>query len=209
MERIPLNLIQNIPPVTRAWALSAVVTSILVDLKLVSIQQIWLNSPGLIFKNYQVWRMFTCFCYFGGFDINLIIFVYYITQYSSKLEEGFNRSVDYLWFFTVNLVIILNLNYILGINSYGLYGNFLVDSLVYIWSKRNSDLQVRFLGFFEINASYLPIISFLLNLTKTRNGVKYEIVGYAAGHIVYYLSDVLSKFTGVEILKPIWDWNWR
>ncbi|CAM9021625.1 unnamed protein product [Wickerhamomyces anomalus] len=153
MERIPVNWITDIPIVTRTWTVSILLTSVLVDSNIIKLHDIIL-TPNLIRQ--QPWRLITCFLFMGHFDINLVLSLYLIVQYSRQLEESFNRTRDYLWFITTcSILLILYSTYI---RNLGFLGNFLNEALNYIWSRQNPDVMMGFLGLIEFKAGIGPIL---------------------------------------------------
>ena len=55
----------EMPPVTRAYTTACILTTLSVQLDLLSPFQLYFN-PLLIYKSYQFWRLFTPFFFFGG-----------------------------------------------------------------------------------------------------------------------------------------------
>jgi Derlin-2/3 len=68
--------------------------------------------------------------------------------------------------------------------------------MVYVWSRRNPDVRLNFLGVFNFNAPYLPwvLLGFTLVLNKTFP--MHDALGIAFGHVYYYLDDILPEMTG-------------
>lgn len=65
--------------------------------------------------------------------------------------------------------------------------------LVYIWSRRNPQVRMSFLGILNFNAPYLPWV--LLGFTILLNNIwpAGDILGLIIGHIYYFLEDVYPK----------------
>ncbi|OUM67775.1 hypothetical protein PIROE2DRAFT_34108, partial [Piromyces sp. E2] len=65
--------------------------------------------------------------------------------------------------------------------------------LVYIWSRRNPQVRMSFLGILNFNAPYLPWV--LLGFTILLNNIwpTGDILGLIIGHVYYFLEDVYPK----------------
>ena len=87
-------------------------------------------------------------------------------------------------------------------------GHPLSSTLVYIWSRRNPDTLMSFLGLLVFRAPYLPWvlmgISFVLHGTVPRD----EFMGVVIGHVWYFFNDVYPPLHGGArpLDPPMW---WR
>jgi len=66
MNAVVNNIIGQQPPVTRCYLVVSTTLMVLCSLDLLSPFNLYLNWQ-LIFHQYQVWRLFTCFLFFGSF----------------------------------------------------------------------------------------------------------------------------------------------
>ncbi|CAG5129398.1 unnamed protein product [Candidula unifasciata] len=89
----------QMPPITRAYTTACVLTTLKVQLDLVSPFQIYFN-PELIFRQYQLWRLVTSFLYFGPIGFNLLFNMIFAYRYCRMLEEGSfrGRTADFFFF---------------------------------------------------------------------------------------------------------------
>ena len=73
-------------------------STILCQLEFVSPQLLMLDF-GSIFRNLEIWRLVTNFCFFGGFSMNFCFSMFFLVRYGRELEakrfEG--RAGDMLW----------------------------------------------------------------------------------------------------------------
>jgi Derlin-2/3 len=69
-------------------------------------------------------------------------------------------------------------------------GHPLSSTLVYIWSRRNPDTRLSFLGLLVFTAPYLPWVLMGFSLVVHGNIPKDEIMGVVIGHVWYFFSDV-------------------
>lgn len=81
---------------------------------------------------------------------------------------------------------------------------FLAPSLafmtVYIWSRRNPDTLMSFLGLFPFYAPWLPWVILGFGMLLGQSPV-FDLLGIFVGHVYYFFCDVYPKITGRYILK--------
>lgn len=188
-----------VPPVTRTYATACVLTTIAVQLDILSPFQLYFNQ-SLIWRKYQIWRLFTNFTFFGTIGFNFVFNMIFTYRYCRMLEEGSfrGRTADFIMMFVfggflmticacfVNLVFL---------------GQAFTIMLVYIWAKRNPYIRMNFFGMLNFNAPYLPWVLFGFSLLLD-NSVIVDLMGIAVGHVYFYLEDVLPNIEGgCKILK--------
>ncbi|CAG8598493.1 13870_t:CDS:2, partial [Ambispora leptoticha] len=164
----------EVPVITRTYLTAAVMTSLAVQVGLVSPFQLYFNY-GLTFWNYQYWRLITNFLYF--------------VRYSRMLEEGSfrGRTADYFWLLFLAATALLLLSRFVSLHF---LGSPLAFTLVYIWSRRNPFIRLNFLGLFVFSAPFLPWV--LLGFSLMLNNVfpVGDLMGIAVGHVYYFFEDV-------------------
>lgn len=98
--QIILHEFMQIPPVTRSYISTCILTTLAVQLDIVTPYQLYFN-PELIFKNFQIWRLITNFCYFGPIGFNFLFNILFTYRYSRFLEEGSFRgkTADFFYMF--------------------------------------------------------------------------------------------------------------
>ncbi len=87
-------------------------------------------------------------------------------------------------------------------------GHPLSSTLVYIWSRRNPDTRLSFLGLLVFPAPYLPWV--LMGFSLVLHGIipKDEIMGVVIGHVYYFFSDVYPPLhNGSRPLDPPMWWR--
>ena len=90
----------EMPPVTRAYTTACVLTTMSVQLDLLSPFQLYFN-PILIWKNYQLWRLMTTFLFYGTFGFNFFFNLIFTYRYCRMLEENSfrGRTADFVTMF--------------------------------------------------------------------------------------------------------------
>lgn len=87
-------------------------------------------------------------------------------------------------------------------------GHPLSSTLVYIWSRRNPDMRLSFLGLLVFTAPYLPWVLMAFSLVMHGVVPKDEIMGVLIGHVWYFFSDVYPPLHNGQrpFDPPMW---WR
>ena len=90
----------EMPPVTRVYTSACVITTLAVQLEIVSPFQLYFN-PLLIIRQWQFWRIVTTFLFFGTFGFNFLFNMIFTYRYCRMLEEGSFRgkSSDFVMMF--------------------------------------------------------------------------------------------------------------
>ncbi|KAG4092828.1 DER1-domain-containing protein [Neocallimastix lanati (nom. inval.)] len=201
---MPLPLEQwylEIPIVTRVYLTLVALTSFACTLDLIKPIQLYFNW-NLILHDHEVWRLITSFLYFGNFSIDFIFHMFFISRYSRMLEEGSfrGRTADYFWLLMLGVISFIIVIPIFTARSQFLFlSTPLTFMLVYIWSRRNPQVRMSFLGILNFNAPYLPWV--LLGFTIILNNIwpAGDILGLIIGHIYYFLEDVYPKLFNLPV----------
>lgn len=128
----------------------------------------------------QYWRLVTTFLYFGPLSLDLLFHVFFLQRYSRLLEESSGRSpATFSWLLLFASTILLTAAPFL---SMLFCGSALSSSLVYIWSRRNPETRLSFLGVLVFTAPYLPWVLMAFSLVLHGTVPKDEIMGVVVGH---------------------------
>ena len=63
---------QSLPPVCKFWGTACVLTTIGVQMSVIDPRAIYLDYP-MVIKKFQIWRLFTNFCFLGGFSFPFVM----------------------------------------------------------------------------------------------------------------------------------------
>jgi len=195
----------EIPIVTRVYLTLVALTSFATTLDIIRPIQLYFNW-NLILHEREYWRLITSFLYFGNFSIDFIFHMFFISRYSRMLEEGSfrGRTADYFWMLMLGVVAFIIVIPIFTARSQYLFlSTPLTFMLVYIWSRRNPQVRMSFLGILNFNAPYLPWV--LLGFTVLLNNIwpADDILGLIIGHIYYFLEDVYPKLFNLPMTYHI------
>lgn len=101
-------------------------------------------------------------------------------RYARLLEESSGRSparFSWMLFFIATTILIISPFF-----PYAFHGQTLSSTLVYIWSRKNPDTTLSFLGLFVFKAPYLPWVMMLIHLVMHGKVPRDEITGVIIGH---------------------------
>lgn len=192
---------------SRAYLLLATLTSAACAFDLVSPLTLYFNVR-LIAKG-QVWRLFTTFLYFGTPGLDFVLHMYFLVRYSRMLEEGreFHRKTsDFVWLLIFGMSCICLIAPFLNVSF---FGSSLTFMMVYIWARRNENVQLSFLGLLPFRAPYLPWVLLTFSAVLGANALHSIIVdglGIVAGHLYFYAEDVYPKVAeirGWTVRRPL------
>ena len=194
----------EMPPCTRYWTTATVITSILLQCKVITPFQLFYSwravyyksqvsgrpSPAVGFADHsQYWRLITTFIYFGPPSLDLAFHVFFLQRYSRLLEQGSGTSpAVFSWLLLYACTSLLALSSLT--TSIPFLGSALSSTLVYIWSRRNPDTRLSFLGVLVFTAPYLPWVLMAFHMFMNGSIPKDEILGVIVGHIYYFFADV-------------------
>jgi Derlin-2/3 len=91
---MPMTLEQwyrQMPVVTRSYLTLSFLTTAGCALELISPFSVYYNSH-LIFRKYQLWRLFTNFFFFGSLGMDFVFHMFFLARYCRLLEEGTFRG---------------------------------------------------------------------------------------------------------------------
>ena len=121
--------------------------------------------------------------------MDLAFHVFFLQRYSRLLEQGSGPSpAVFSWLLVYACTSLLAISSLT--TSVPFLGSALSSTLVYIWSRRNPDTRLSFLGVLVFTAPYLPWVLMAFNMFMHGNIPKEEIMGVIVGHIYYFFADV-------------------
>ena len=148
---------------------------------------LYFNSKLILYKH-EYWRLLTNFLSFGNVGIDFVFHLFFLLRYCKSLEEGSfrNKSADFLWMLVFGGMMLTGMAPFAKVQFLGTSLNFM---MVYVWSRRNPDVPLSFLGIFTFGAAYLPWVLMGFSVLIGSSPVV-DILGMIAGHTYYYLEDV-------------------
>jgi len=138
-------------------------------------------------KRGQLWRLATCFLYFGKFGLSYGLTFNFLWTYMSSLEKiNYKTPDEFFLMILFGAVGLLSTSPFFGISA-DMLGHGLSSFLVYIWSRIYEGQQVNFMDLFVIRAEYIPW-AFLMQawLLEGESPVS-DIVSLVIGWVYIYL----------------------
>ena len=142
-----------VPPITRLYLLISIGLSLGVLFELITPLKLYFNW-SLIWNKYQYWRLVTPLFYLGEFSTYLLIDLYIIKSYSSRLEkhEFRNKPAEYIVFLTFGSINFLIAAYFLKLNF---MSNCTSCMMMYFWSRKNPNIVAN-IYFIHLRACFVP-----------------------------------------------------
>lgn len=201
-SRSPETWYKSLPPLTRFILTVTFLVTLTATFGLFNPRYIILDWT-LVYRKFQVWRLFTDYFFSGAFGINWLMHIYFLVSFSSKLEvnEMFTASPGaYLYFLVFQCLFIDVLSLVLfWPTGKPVMAKALSFATVYYWSRKEPYSPVGLWGF-QIQAYQFPFALLFLDLVMG-NSIWSGAMGLTSGHIYYFLKDVLPQENGMDFLK--------
>lgn len=143
-----LDAINKIPPFTRYYLASVILTSFMLTYNLGYYVSFMLLDYDKAIYSLQIWRLITNFCIVGKFSFGFLFFVIMMHQQISGLESkaiSLKKYSEFLMMFIYLTAILLFINFIF---KYKMFMSMeLLFALLYIASKRDPEIPVSLWGF--------------------------------------------------------------
>ncbi|KAM0674628.1 hypothetical protein GVAV_001815 [Gurleya vavrai] len=186
---------QTTPPLTKSIAVLCCLISLLVYIKAIS--PFYLSYSTFYLKKLQIWRLLTCFFYFGPLNIDTALHIIFLCRYSRMLEDGFLHTSDYFYMLSIVMTLLFTASLYLKVT---VLGSCLSSTITYVWTRKNPNTHVQLLGCVIFPAFYLPFIVPLFTFISEKKIPVEEAMGIIVGHLYYYFKFVYPRF-GKDILK--------
>ncbi|KAL7545696.1 hypothetical protein ACHAWF_009046, partial [Thalassiosira exigua] len=201
----PQAWFQSLPLVTRYWFGSALVATCAGNFGLISPMKfvyVW----DYVWNDFEIWRLLTPFLFVGKFDFNTLMALYMLQSFSQRYEsEPYNTgagggTADYVFAIMFGTASILVTYPLLGaiLPVPPLFARTLMFFVLYVWSKRHPTSPASIWGI-QMKAIHLPFAYVALSVLM---GGSYAdlLHGIAAGHLYYFLVDVVPVVYGKDVL---------
>ncbi|OII75579.1 uncharacterized protein cubi_02100 [Cryptosporidium ubiquitum] len=180
-------MVNNIPPVTKVYFAISTLLMILCTLDIISPFNLYLNWL-LVINEYQIWRLATCFFFFGTFSLHFFWNAYVLLYYCASLEDVVfhSRPADFLWMLITCSWMLLLLSYFFGAGY--LFSGAVINVMTYIWGRRNPSARMS-VFIFTVRAPYLPWV--LMGMGLVIGWRPWDnLMGIIVGHTYYFFEDI-------------------
>ena len=192
----------SIPTITRSYLVIAFMTTACCSLGLLSPVQLYLEF-GLVWSKFQVWRLFTCFIFFGKFSFPFAFQLYLLYSYSRKYEEApfpssrvESPTADYMYMLMFGMFLLVIVSWFTAIPF---MGSAMVFMILYVWSRKNPESPCGLFSF-RFKGLYLPWVYCAFSIVIGNSPVM-NLLGIACGHVYYFLLQILPVSHGYEVIK--------
>jgi len=203
----PEEWFRSLPIVTRTYFVAAIATTTLVSLGVINPYYLYLDFD-LVFK-FQIWRLVTCFLFFGKFSLQFIFQIYILVRYFKYLEDGYfsgpRGTADFLVMIFFGSTIIVVIAFFWS----GLFfpGPALVFMTLYVWSRKDPHAAVMVYGF-RFEAWHFPFVLLVFSVLIGSSPVL-DVVGIIVGHAYHFLIDIVPQEYGKRpIYTPQFFYDW-
>ncbi|SCV74735.1 BQ2448_7764 [Microbotryum intermedium] len=190
--------IGDLPIVTKCYLASAVALSVAVQCNVVTPLQLYFTYRSA-FEHGQLWRIATCFMYWGPLGLDFFFHIFFFMRYSKMLEEStfHGRRADYVWLLVVSCTLLLILS---PLSPSPFLSSPLSFTLVYLWSRLNPAVRLSLFGIITITAPYLPYALCLFSWALAGGGTGWgmgaimgDALGLLTGHWWYFWTEVWKR----------------
>eukprot|EP00048_Salpingoeca_helianthica_P016188 m.230909 g.230909 ORF g.230909 m.230909 type:complete len:225 (+) comp18189_c0_seq1:62-736(+) len=180
----PGDWYKNMPPITKALFTAVVGTTLAANFGLVDARLLLLDYNA-IWDHFQIWRLVSCFAFFGRLGFPFLMNVYFLYSYSLRLETGVyeHSKGDYVYMLLISGLVLLLIGAFLPLPILGVP---LVIAILYVWCAANAETIVSFWFGTTFKAIYLPWVLAGFNILMGGNGLQ-EFLGIIAGHVYFFL----------------------
>jgi len=195
----PEQWFRSMPVLTKSYFCAAVATTTAVSFGLLDFRYLYLDFD-LVFRHFQIWRLLTCFIFFGKFSLPFIFQIFILVRYMTMLEDGYyqgNRGTAEMTFMmTFGAILMIIVAYFWP----GLYflGPAMMFMILYVWSRKDPYRPINFWGFL-FQAWHFPFVLCFVSFIMGSSPIL-DIVGIAVGHIYHFLTDMYPKIYGRQLL---------
>jgi Derlin-2/3 len=200
MAVTPEAWFKSMPVHTKAYFVAAMGCTLLVTLGALNPVYIYLDFD-LVFRKFQLWRLVTCFVFFGKFSLPFIFQMFLLTKSMMNLEAGYytgNQGAAEMSFLMASGATVM---LIFAYFWEGLFflGPAMVFMVLYVWSRRDPYRQVTIWGF-ALPAWQYPFALLVLSMLLGANPVL-GMLGIGVGHLWHFVNDVVPAVYGYTFLK--------
>ncbi|KAJ0410936.1 hypothetical protein ATCC90586_004289 [Pythium insidiosum] len=190
----------SMPQITRFYLSVCFLSTALSSLGFINPRSLYL-SFDLIWERFQLWRLMTNFMFLGNFSFPFLMQLMILNNYSSRLEEdpfpsGGGPTADYAFMLFFGACILWIVAFFMELPF---LGTSLIFMIVYVWSRRNPTAPVAIWGF-RFEGLYLPWALIAFTVLVGGNPMM-DIFGVIAGHIYYFLLEVLPTTKGWNLIQ--------
>ncbi|CUS24458.1 LAQU0S16e02168g1_1 [Lachancea quebecensis] len=206
MDILLLNLVGDIPVVTKVWMGGVVAMSVLSSTTVIDPTK-FIYNYDLVFKKGQFTRVLYSLFDYGEFNLMYFVQLFFLTQELASLEKLIPQRSQFLWM--IFMMGALTIIFSKWIQPFEPLAGVLHKNLTYYKLRRDLRLPQgpqrpqRGLAITPLTARVCFDAMLMFERGHALRGV---LLRYLAGHLYYFLEQVVSKVYNVDLCKPPNKW---
>lgn len=204
MDAVLLNIVGEVPMVTKVWAIGCVALSLLASTHTIDPTKTLYNFD-LVFKKGQYERIIYSLFDYGEFNWTSVLNIFMSVNQLTVLENSFPQKRRYCWMILMLLAGIIAMSGVeQPISSLGVI---LHENLVYYQMRKNEgEMNLRILGGLNISPLLIPLYMNAVLLFVYKGSWLQVAMNVVPAHVMYYLDDVVTKLYGVDLCQTPYDY---
>eukprot|EP00917_Polyrhabdina_sp_WS-2016_P025168 GHVP01054238.1.p1 GENE.GHVP01054238.1~~GHVP01054238.1.p1 ORF type:complete len:289 (+),score=37.57 GHVP01054238.1:25-867(+) len=193
---------KNIPILTKCYLLGIFFVTVLFKFQLFD-PSVLLLDWTLVQKKLHIWRLVSNFFFLGNFSMSWVFQMYMFINFSAKLEsdEGLlpphASKGRYLYFLLFQMLAIdIVVLFVAWPTGHPFMAPALAFSVIYYWSKRNTEEVVSIWGF-QVKGFQFPVALLVLDLIMGQS-IIHDLIGLATSHLFYFLTEILPQEKNIQ-----------
>jgi len=196
------SFFDNIPPVTKAWLILSFLTTLSIQLRVVSLGSLYLDFDK-VFGGFEIWRLLTCATFFGKFAFQTLFQWYFLVTYGKlyeadpfELGPAWAKSAHMLWMLILNAIVAIAVAYFMQI---AFIGGILSFTVIYACSRRHPEAQTGMMGF-SFKVKMLPWVLMGLGILMGGDPTE-DLIGIGIGHLFYFVIAEVPNAYDVHLVQ--------
>lgn len=201
MDAVLLNMVGDIPIVTKVWAVGCVGLSLLATTRTIDPTKMFYNFD-LVFKRGQYQRIIYSLFDYGELNWPSVFNIFVSVNDLTVLENSFPQKRRYCWMILLLLTGIIVMSSVeQPITSLGVI---LHENLVYYQMKKNEREMI--LGGLSISPVIIRLCMNVVVLFVYNGSWLHVAMNVIPAHLLYYCDDVVNKLYGIDLCQTPYDY---
>jgi Derlin-2/3 len=193
-----MEMIQQIPPLTRYWAIGVVFCALLVTASVFTPAEIAF-IPKFVFVDGEIWRLLFAPFFVGELHVQMVINTFLTFAFIARLENREYQGKLASFIVLASLVAFLVNLLSTAFSSYSVCDSMLT-AMSYIYGKIYSTETILVMMVIPLPIQLFPFAEIILDIVS-KVSLRGSLIGFFAGHAAFYLLFLLPVLMGREILK--------
>ncbi|GCE97518.1 hypothetical protein ZYGM_002922 [Zygosaccharomyces mellis] len=204
MDAVLLNIVGEIPIVTKVWAIGCIGFSLLSTTHTIDPTKMFYNFD-LVFRRGQYERLIYSLFNYGELSWTSVLDIFLSVNNLTILENSFPQKRRYCWMILMLLTAIIAMSSVeQPIIS---LGAILHENLDYYQMKKNErDMNFRILGGLNISPLIIPLYRNAVLLFVYKSSWLQAAMTIIPAHLLYYCDDIVNKLYDIDLCQTPYDY---